>query len=64
MNKECNHRGTRKPHYLSKQEKEKESRTKTNNIPNKPLYKIVQRRVQSPSKQFLTSLHVRIREYV
>ena len=50
--------------YQNKKKKKTAELKQAHNIPNKPLYKIVQRRVQSPSKQFLTPLHVRIREYV
>ena len=49
--------------YQNKKKKKTAELKQAHNIPNKPLYKIVQRRVQSPSKQFLTPLHVRIREY-
>ena len=51
MNRECNHSKASKG--------EEESNTK-----NKPTNKISQGRVPSPNKQFFTSLHIGIREYV
>ena len=57
INKDCNHSKA----SIAKQE----SNTKTNTlIQNKPANKISERRVPSPNKQFFTSLHIGIREYV
>ena len=54
MNKECNHKKASK--------EEQESSTKTKHYIE--IKQTTQQRVQSPTKQFFTSLHVGIREYV
>ena len=57
MNKECNHK------KASKEEQESSTKTK-HYIEIKQTTQQNSTRVQSPTKQFFTSLHVGIREYV